>query len=595
MKKLSVIYSFIILLLFSTCREDIGDNYVTFQEETITSFLTSQEEYAEFTTLLNAANLLDLLSAYGTYTCFAPTNEAVSKYYEQKGKGLDQMTEKEIREIAYNHLINKGISSLEFPSGVISEPNMDDRFLTISYDKSVDGMPSVFVNDSSRIIIFDQKLHNGIVHTVSKVLEPSKIQLPEVIGANPRFKLFAEALYATGMSDSLRLMKDETYVQKKILSSLYNNYWDTPPFKKYGYTALIESDSLYTLNGIHNLEDLKDYAAKAYAEVYPQDKDVSDITDRRNSLNRFVSYHLLDREQGSNEFITDDMMSYLVPRSVLFDYIETMCPNTLLEVQTGTIFNKRKDGTSIRFLKVNHKAENGIFHEIDRILVYDKGMENDVLNKRIRFEVESMLPELTTNKVRFNYQEIEIPPGYTRNVTYTESTEAIFKLNRSYRNHLGTEILLGGKYDFTYRIPAVPPATYEIHFSFVATPSRGVAQLYFDDEPCGIPLDMRIEGDSPKIGWVNDNQTEDNGLENDKMMRNRGYLKGTDVAYIFNNSNIERFEKTCLRLILTTKTFDTYRPHTLRVKSVEERRDREFKIDYLDFIPTSYLEKEGRD
>jgi hypothetical protein len=285
----------------------------------------------------------------------------------------------------------------------------------------------------------------------------------------------------------------------------------------------------------------------------------------------------------------------MIPRSVLYDYIETMCPNTLLEVQTGNIFNKRKDDTAIRLLKVNHKAENGYFHEIDRIMVYDKGMENDVLNKRIRFEVESLLPELSTNKIRFSPKEIQIPPGYTRNVTYTETTECIYKLNAAYRNHLGTELLLGGKYDFTYRIPALPPATYEIRFGYVATGGRGVAQLYFDGVPTGIPLDMRIEADNPKIGWVDDSRTDDNGIENDKMMRNRGYMKGTNVSYVYNASNIERKEKSCLRMIIATITFDDYRPHTLRAKSVEERRDREFQIDFLDFVPTSYLEKEGRD
>jgi uncharacterized surface protein with fasciclin (FAS1) repeats len=593
MKQLNII-PFIIFLLFSTCKEDVGNNFVTFTDETITSFLASHEEYSEFTVLLDAAGLLDLLSAYGTYTCFAPTNEAVLKYYAQKGKGPDEMTETEIKEMAYNHVINKEISSIDFPSGVISDPNMDERFLTVSYAQ-YDDYPAIYINDSSRIVILDQKFHNGIVHTVSKVLEPSKVQLPEVIAANPRFQLFAEALYATGMSDSLRLMKDETYVSRQILSSIYNTYWNTPPFLKYGYTALIESDSLYALNRIYNLDDLKDYAAKAYAEVFPQDKDVSDITDRRNSLNRFVSYHLLDREQGSNEFITDDMMSYLVPNSVLYDYIETLCPNTLLVTQTGPVFNKRKDGTSVRFLAVNHKAENGIFHEIDRIMVYDSGMENDVLNKRLRFEVESMLPELTTNKIRFTYKEIEIPPGYTRNVTYTESTEAIFKLNRNYHNNLGTELLLGGKYDFTYRIPAIPPATYEIRFGYVSTVNRGVAQLYFDGEPCGIPLDMRIAADHPKIGWIEDSRTEDNGIENDKMMRNRGYLKGTNIGLVSGNSHIQRVDKQNLRIIIAIKTFDTYQPHTLRAKSVEERSDREFQIDYIEFVPTSYLDKEGRD
>ena len=62
-----------------------------------------------------------------------------------------------------------------------------------------------------------------------------------------------------------------------------------------GYTAFVETDSVYAAHGIYNISDLKAYAAKVYDEMYPEDAAIADPTDRRNSLNRFVSYHLLDR------------------------------------------------------------------------------------------------------------------------------------------------------------------------------------------------------------------------------------------------------------------------------------------------------------
>jgi hypothetical protein len=43
-----------------------------------------------------------------------------------------------------------------------------------------------------------------------------------------------------------------------------------------------------------------------------------------------------------------------------------------------------------------------------------------------------------------------------------------------------------------------------------------------------------------------------------------------------------------------TKTFDKTEPHYLRIKVVEERVAA-FQVDYLEFVPTHFLENEGRD
>ena len=53
-------------------------------------------------------------------------------------------------------------------------------------------------------------------------------------------------------------------------------------------------------------------------------------------------------------------------------------------------------------------------------------------------------------------------------------------------------------------------------------------QLYFDGKICGNPMLMEPMAVDPEIGWEDDNQTYDNGLENDKQMRNRGWMKAPD-------------------------------------------------------------------
>jgi hypothetical protein len=390
---------------------------------------------------------------------------------------------------------------------------------------------------------------------------------------------------------------DMEYQQQSIYARTYGHNFYTPPFRKRGATMFVESDSTYKANGIQNLEELKAYASKVYGEVYPEDRNNTDLTNRRNSLNRFVAYHLMDRVQAANEILYEEIEYYYANGSTIVYYAEMMCPNTLLEFTNGTMLNKRKNGSAIRFLTTNHEAANGLYHEIDGILTYDIGVENDVLNKRIRMDFATMWPEVITNKLRFNYTGSDdkyiFSPGYLTGLTFTEDTEVYHFGHQSWGNYEGDEVLLSGHYDFVCRIPAVPPGTYEIRIAYEAGGGRGVGQMYFDGIPCGIPLDNAIVGSSPKIGWEKDSETEDNGVENDKMMHNRGYMKGLTQILIYTRSMSARDNGANLRRIVTTRTFNKAEPHTFRFKSVESV-SRATELDYIEFMPVGQMMTEDR-
>ncbi len=72
-----------------------------------------------------------------------------------------------------------------------------------------------------------------------------------------------------------------------------------------------------------------------YDEVFPDDKNVAEPTNRTNSLNRFVAYHLINKELSYTKFISDYDTKHMSKVVDLFEYIEPMCPNTLIEVKIG--------------------------------------------------------------------------------------------------------------------------------------------------------------------------------------------------------------------------------------------------------------------
>ena len=77
--------------IFVGCTEDVDTSarYV-FRERTIASYLEDHEQFSEYVRLLKEQKVSDvsetsvyqLMTAYGYYTCFAPTNDAIQKYLD---------------------------------------------------------------------------------------------------------------------------------------------------------------------------------------------------------------------------------------------------------------------------------------------------------------------------------------------------------------------------------------------------------------------------------------------------------------------------------------------------------------------------------
>jgi uncharacterized surface protein with fasciclin (FAS1) repeats len=594
----------LLMLIASGCYDDkmSEEQFKTFDEETVSSYLEhNPERYSKFCAMLKQTGMFDLLNAYGQYTCFAPTNDAIDKYYAENGTDSASLSAELRREIVYNAILKTKFASEDFPEGSLPTLNFDNRFIFIHFGTEAGQQQYIFVNRDSRITHRDIEVHNGVIHSLDAVISVNKTSLPEVIMMDDKYSLFSEALALTGLVDSFPVMIS-AWQQEAIFPPIYGDgkvdqaQWLTPPSDLFGFTALIESDSIFQANGINNIDDLKNYAAQIYDKMYSQDRNITDPTDRKNSLNRFVSYHIIDRTMASNEFIPEKLVTNtLLPGTIFTSQFTTMLENSLMEVSTGTIFNRRKDGSGVRIIDPDNSAANGVYHGIDRLLTFDEGVINDVFNKRIRIDLIDIFPELATNKMRGSNTLFYIPLNYLKDFTRSEQCDLVHYSRTTAELFRKDELKLRGKNDFTITLPPIPAGTYEFRLGYLPNGNRGVCQMYFDGKPCGIPLNMTIAANDRSIGWIADSQTDDNGMENDKMMKNRGYLKGPNSAYGEYTSNTMRDYSSSLRRVVTTVTFDKMERHIFRVKSVEDTDQREFQMDYFEFVPLSYLAKEGRD
>ena len=297
---------------------------------------------------------------------------------------------------------------------------MSNRYISTNPTLDTIGLPVIYVNELSKVVNRDIEVHNGIIHSLDNVIIPTDSTLVERLSADPKFSIFFEALLATNLDEQLNLIEDYSYNPDDDPDlNPVEEVWimqEIPQFRKYGYTALVESDSTYYANDIYNLDDLK---AKA-AQFYPDATD-EDLHSENNSLYQFIAYHLINKQIGHTKFIqdydTDHMFKSANHAYDMYEYIEPLLKNSLIEVKVDRKLNEpdlfnaipNADGTDydgysrvVRFNNENwdNDALNGVYHEIDGLLVYDNEVISTIRSKRLRLDAASFFPEVTNNNMR---------------------------------------------------------------------------------------------------------------------------------------------------------------------------------------------------
>lgn len=255
--------------------------------------------------------------------------------------------------------------------------------------------------------------------------------------------------------------------------------------------------------------------------------------------------------------------------------------------------------------EIDNNALNGFYFPVDRVLLYDDATRTQLASERIRIDLSTMFPELLSYGVRggkYTY----FPRGYINNIVDQSESTIILYLNPGvnesnggyyWRNYQGDEMNAFGLFDFTFRLPPFPKdGTYEIRLGCANQSGRAMAQLYFGTnpnalKPTGLPVDMRIQAGDITIPWEADIDGADEiNAENDKKMRNQGYMKGPNYFYATGTETPVRQiggGSAALRLIVTTDEMKADETYYIRFKTALNTSNPQQFLDYFEYVPTS--------
>lgn len=638
--------------VISSCSDEPDkSNFYTFKGQMISDYLLGNQNFSEFSRILERAGMMKQMSAYGAYTCFAPTNEAIERYLSRKGfTSVNDLSLEDCDTIARTHLISNMYATSDMNTGVISTPNMNRRYIEVTHGLDKDSNAVVMLNRTSHIIfeLQDDSVENGIMQPVSEVLENSNRMLPDIMEENKRISLFSEALQATGLAAMMRnTYRDASYDPTKYPRYKYTSHVNketatAPDTKEYGFTAFVPTDSILANKyGIHSLQDLYRKACEIYDVMYPEDVDkeghrFENLSDSVNPLRRFIEYHIMDRKiQGWNYLTPLNDIGIMTTLMNPVDWYETLLPHTMLKIEKLTMLkyadadpmreryiNRRRDdeyrirGALIQKNVENeysNQAINGWYFYVDDILAFDETTRDIVDNCRIRMDFSTIFPELETNGIRQNgnvkqqdpeYDETGkygrnyyFPSGYLKGVRKCTGYFVYRRPHDYYDSYEGDEFNLFGNFDIEFKIPPVPyEGDWQIRLGYAAEFSRGIAQIYFDGKPQGIPLDMTKDlTDASLLGaeWVQDYSSMSDAEKSAdyKNLKNKGYYRGAMGGYRYDGAGASTFRQfvtvqMTLRRVLCTVHIDPKQDHYLRIRCVSTGQT-EFDLDYLELVPKS--------
>ena len=322
--------------MLTGCREEESLE-VFFEEEEllITAYLEEHpEDYSSLIRVLELTNLKSTLNAYGHYTFFAPDNLAFEAFLAEQGKSsLDEFDTDFLTTLVRYHLLDQEIESSYFRDGVIQDTTFSGDRLVITL--SAGGQETIMVNEAN-VTERDIHLENGILHRLDGVMTPIVGSIMDRIDETEGFSIISESLEISGLSDTLGIIRID--LNEDI-------------FIRTRFTIFAEPDEVYNREGIMTAADL----VARYS-------DTGDPTGSEDGFFQYMAYHVVPGLYFLN--VIDS-----------FNYA-TLAKNYLINVRVTENISLNSiegepEGSSIMIVeeRSNRQAKNGVFHEIDHMLI----------------------------------------------------------------------------------------------------------------------------------------------------------------------------------------------------------------------------------
>ena len=165
-KNLGSLIAILVVGLFTTTVLAVNDFDKT-PSQSIAHIATSNNDFSILVDALVKADLVDALSGDGSFTVFAPTNDAFNKLFETLGvDGVEDLTKEQLTQILLYHVLNGKVMASDVKTGEVATLN-NDASMMIEKNRS-----GVTIDKNSKVVNTDIEASNGVIHVIDAVLVP---------------------------------------------------------------------------------------------------------------------------------------------------------------------------------------------------------------------------------------------------------------------------------------------------------------------------------------------------------------------------------------------------------------------------------------
>jgi uncharacterized surface protein with fasciclin (FAS1) repeats len=254
--------------VFGSCTDYMeSKTFLTSDERMVDEYIEEKDNsMSEFLKVADKAGFRGMLHAYGTNTCFIPTNEAIEVYCFRNGlASLNDLPLEKLEEFIKFHIVRDTIASNEFIDGRLATATMLGKYLTTKTVLNEQNEPVLRVNRQANVTKKDIRVANGIIHKIDYVLTPNPLTVGEMIDLLPEnYSIFKEIM-------------DESGMKQMLTDSVAKGKW---------FTLILQSDESFATAGVVDKQSL----IEKLKIVQP---DFADDPDKLIKI--YAQYHILNR------------------------------------------------------------------------------------------------------------------------------------------------------------------------------------------------------------------------------------------------------------------------------------------------------------
>ncbi len=541
------------LIINSGCKKQ-ALTYTTTSDVNIVDYLREYpSQYSEFVKILDRTNISSYLNAYGTYTCFAPTNDAIKLYLTKIGKtSTDELDTATLKNIIRLHLIQDTLSTPSFTDGKLATPTMYGQYLIMGSAVS-SGISSIVVNRQALITQSNILTGNGYIHAIDHVLQPATLTVAAMVEANSKFSIFTQALKATKLYDTLNIVNNPDTTRRWL-------------------TFIAETDSVLKVAGINS-----------YADLYVKYCKTGNPANVNDSLYLYMAYHILPGIKYLADLISAPSHQTLVPLNV----ISTTLSVDSVIINRATFNGVLEAGVMIDRSNSDNSCTNGALHSVlgDVYLKIrtPSPVYWDVADQPEIRKVTTLFRRAGKNQA-FAYGSLAGVTWQNSAINCTYTCEAATTTNFYYwDDHFDVNLRFGNAaannwVEFT--TPLLVKGTYKVWVCYRVGTQGQFVQVSFDGSPLSRIIDV-----SNKNGYLDKTVTND-------VLESQGYKRYT-LAPASNNTQVGQ-----LAGAVTIATTDFHKIRLTAIKDYGSGTTGGATLDMIHFIPIDMSQQRpvfGRD